>query len=273
MEQESLISSREAILTEAESCVQQAHAYDRARLDDEELAFLRRAVLLYAAADAMREDSTEIGPLTRARADLCRLFADRLVSAQHHAEAATIYQEATDLYGLLEPDAKYLAGDCARRLLECISAVRDEPRERLQLLIARYERSQQQLALDPGTEAQQAECCIHIARIFQRREMPEESVVRYKEALELLSAATVSPEMLLARAECNHRIASLLVGPLNDPSSAVRHYRSAIELYRESEPFLYGFQQSLELCKAALARTASSVLRPDLDRAREASGE
>jgi tetratricopeptide (TPR) repeat protein len=264
----------ELLREQAETCMAEAPSHEREGRAEEALAALRRAVLLYAAADSTLEPGDKPGPLKRARADACRLFGVALATAGRHAEAANIYQEATDLYGLFEDDeARRLAKECARNLLNGVAALRAQPRERLHLLIAHYERVQQQLALEPDTEAKQAECAVHIARIYQRRDRPAESVERYWEALDLYSRSGAPEEVQLARAECHHRIATLFAVHLDNPREAIRHYRNAIALYEANEPAFDAVQPSLETCRAALARTEATIARQGYGRDREWSRE
>src|SRR5262249_10514636 len=148
------------------------------------LSALNAAVLLYASADKDSDDAEEAGELTRPRAEACRRYAGALAAAGRHAEAANIYQEATDLYGRIGgEDAERCAGECAHALLESVAALRTQPQDRLQLLIAHYERVLQQLAIEPGAEAQQAENRMHIARIYMRRDRPDSSAEQYRLAL------------------------------------------------------------------------------------------
>lgn len=259
---------------QAETFEAQSRAFDSLGRAEDALDALHNAVLLFAAADTARENTDEPGPLTRPRADACRLYGDSLATLGRHAEAANIYQEATDLYGLIgDPDARKSAGDSARRLLQSVAALRADPRERLHLLVAHYERSQEQLALEPGTEFRQAERRIHIARIYQRRDRPADSAASYREALGLLEKCDDSSETDLTRAECQHRIATLLAEPLGQPHEAVPHYQSAIGLYQPHEPFVHGFQQSLELCRAGLDRARAAESKQDHGRDRERSRE
>jgi tetratricopeptide (TPR) repeat protein len=225
---------------------------------------MHSAVLLFAAADAERELPDEPSSLTRPRADACKRYAEALAEEGHHAQAANIYQEATDLYGLLgDQESQDLARDCARKLLASLAALRAQPSDRLKLLIAHYERQQQQLALAPGTEMQQAECVIHIARIYQRRDRPAESVESYREALELLKEVEPTTESELTRAECYHRIATLFAERLDEPFEAIRCYQAAVDLYVIHEPLVYGVQNSYEICRAALIRLKESLRQQD----------
>ena len=263
----------ELLRAQAEAYLAEASTHDAER-SDAVLAALRKAVLHYAAADAALETADHGESLKRARADACRRFAEALASAGRHAEAANIYQEATDLYGLIEDaDAPGLAKECARRLLDNVAALRAQPHERLHLLIAHYERLQQQYALESGTEASQAECAAHIARICQRRDRPVDAVARYREALDLYGRSSHSTETELAKAECHHRIATILAVRLDRAMEAIRHYRESIALYEIHEPIVYGFQQSLEMCRAALSRIEATLPRQDTGRDREWSHE
>ena len=211
------------------------------------LSQLRQAVLLYASEIAK-------SPLHREnRADACQFYADCLTEREEHAEAANVYQEAVDLYSLLDtPRGEAQAQLCARKILAGVAALRSRPHERLYLLIAHYERQQQQLSLQKDTEREQAALVVHIARIFQRRERYQEAVTRYREALQLYLLAAQTQETLLDCAECLHRIANLLDRYLNDPAAAIRHYREAIALYAAHEPVVHGRQAGRDLCVRAL---------------------
>jgi tetratricopeptide (TPR) repeat protein len=238
---------------------QAARLYD-AGARPEALVALRQAVLLYAAADDAEAGSAADRTLRRARADACQRCGDCLAECGEHAEAANVYQEATDLYRQIgDVAAEGEAAACAHKIMESVDALRARPQERLYLLIARYERQQRQLTLQSGTAAQQAQCCMQIARIFQRRERPEEAIARYREALSLYARATQAAENLLACAECHHRMATLLAHDTGDLRSAVRHYRQAIALYTAHEPPVYGVQESRTLCERALAETEAAL--------------
>ncbi|HLJ53692.1 MAG TPA: hypothetical protein VKT77_01570 [Chthonomonadaceae bacterium] len=246
----------------AEHAVREADACEAEGNAERSLEALRRAVLLYAAADALRDNPEEAGPQTAARADACRRFAAALATAERHAEAANIYQEATDLYGLLDDDAsRRRAAECARSLLASVAAVKSQPRERLHLLVAHYERMQEQIALDADSEARQADCRMHVARIYQRRDRPADAIAAYDAALALLDACEVTAEVGLAKAECHHRAATLLAQADGGAEAAAHRYRTAIALYAVHEPFIYGHQQSLEMCRAALARIDAALAK------------
>ncbi|HZT42453.1 MAG TPA: hypothetical protein VFA07_09685 [Chthonomonadaceae bacterium] len=225
----------------------------------EALASIRRAVLLYAAADttaALEEGDPAAIPMWRVRAAACRLCGDYLVEAGQYPEAARVYQEAIDLYQQIgDPEADQEARTCAHQVVEIVDALRDHPQERLYLLIAHYERQQQQIALEPGTERLQAEYSVQIARVFERRERFSEALDRYREALDLYARAEPIPETLLGCAECHHRMAAILSYSGRDLPAAAEHYREAISLYALHEPRVFGVQASHAFCVRALNET------------------
>ena len=235
---------------QAEQNVRRARSlYENGR-SDEAITLQRRGALQYAAA--MRDEEAPTPEEQRIRAEACRLLGDYLAAAEAYSEAATYYQEATDCFiAIGSEEAEVAARDCAARVLSVVAALRSRPEERLHLLTARYERQRQELALEPDSKALQAECCVHIARIFQRRDRPEEAVTHYREALRLY-ALTPQAETGLAQAECLHRLAGLYAAALDQPAQAVVYYREAIILYALYEPVLHGKQPALALCIRAL---------------------
>jgi tetratricopeptide (TPR) repeat protein len=240
---------------EAERLAEEA---DRLRANgskQEAIAALRRAMLLYAELDRLAKAGDHDSPLPHClRARICERCADWLAEAEQHAEAANIYQEASDLYGLSGGrEAEEGAHRCAHKVLTCVAALRSRPHDRLYLLIAHYERQLRQLALQPGAEEAQADCCFHIAGIFQRRDRPQEAVARYQEALSLYALAPQTQTVLLACAECHHLMAGLMANTLGDLPGAARHYREAVALYTAHEPLTYGVQMSRGICVNALA--------------------
>jgi tetratricopeptide (TPR) repeat protein len=240
---------------QAARCVEEAIRQHESGALPEAIASLRQAVLLYAAADnAEAEEETAESRMTRrARADACQRCGDYLTEAEEHPEAATVYQEAADLYGRLDgAESEREAHACACKILAGVAALSARPNDRLYLLIAHHERQQRQLALEPGTEQAQAECAVRIARVFDRRERPHEALPRFREALALYARAPQEPEVLLACAECQHRIATLLYYVFNDFSEAAASYRRAIALYTDHEPFAFGEQPSRALCARML---------------------
>lgn len=249
---------------QAEQCAERAAQAEAAGAEQDALTWRRQAMLHYAEAWRIADESGGVPTaLTRMRAHACRQHGDLLTRQKQHAEAVGIFQEAADLYGLLSSlDDQEHARACARKALAGIAALRGDPHNRLYLLTARYVRQQQQLALQPGTWAQQADCCLHIARILLRRDRPEEACARYAEALELYGRINQNEEIAseavpLAQAECHHRLGNLLANVLIDePNNTVRalaHFDAAVALYQSQELQANGKQEELILCAAARA--------------------
>ena len=241
---------------QAEQNVRQARLlYENGRRE-EAITLQRRGALQYALA--MRDVELPAAEAWWARADACRVLGDYLAEAEAYPEAATYYQEATDCYTAIDSEEAEIASrDCAVRALAAARALHAIPEQRLYLLTVRYERQIQQLALESDTEAQQAACWVHIARIFQRRDRPEEAVMHYREALRLY-ALTPQDETGLAQAECHQRIGELYANALDDPAQAILAYRKAIALYLVYEPQVDGEQAALALCVHALHQLEES---------------
>jgi hypothetical protein len=257
--------------TEARRLAAEARRLDAERRRSEALARLRQAVLRHAEADRLYQlEQDEPPPATwrEARANDSLLCGNWLAESDAHSEAAGIYQEAADAYGSLSGAvAESNAQLCAHLALESVAALRAHPEDRLYLLIAHYDRRQQLLALQEGTEEQQAECLVHIADVFARRDRPREAAERYAAALRLLEAAPEHPHVLLSRAECHHRLGGLFARPLNDLDGAATHYRAAIALYAAHEPPVYGRRQAHDLCVRALAELENRLAQePDSTR-------
>ncbi len=230
--------------------------YEAGRLESA-IDLMREAVILFASADSAVARPSDDRVLSRAVA--CRLCGDFLVEGDQYPEAANIYQQAVNQYSRLKTEeAEVWARRCAGKLLDCVAMLKTRPLERLNLLIARYEHIQRQYAAQPLRERQQAECAAHIARILARRERYEQSADRYQEALELYAGAPQEPEVNLAIAECHHRLAGLLAYRLNRKLEAIAHYRQAISLYSEHEPYVYNRQQSRDLCERAVKELDSA---------------
>ncbi len=245
----------------AAQCAESAAQYAEwaAKLDQsgavaDALTEWRQAMLYYAEAWRLAEEfGTVPAALTRARAHACRYYGDALARQEQHPEAANVFQEAADLYGLLStPADREHARECARKALADIAALRADPHNRLYLLTARYARQQQQLALQPDTWAQQANCCLHIAQIFLRRDRPQEAYARYEDALRLYQLAEQSETVQMSQAECHHRLGNLLANVLidepNNTMQALAHYDAAIALYTAHEALMQDQQENLALC-------------------------
>lgn len=244
---------------QAADCLARAAGLVASEAWDDALPLLHQAVLLYAEVYRLADEEGGASTLlTRARAEACRQYGDALAHQERHPEAASVFQEAADLYGLLSaPADRQAAQTCARKALASVTALRANPQDRLLLLIARYERQRQQLAMQPDTWAQQADCCLHIARIFLRRERNEEAFTHYGDALTLYGRAEQTAPVLLAEAECHHRLGGLLANALIDAPNripqAIAHYEQAVALYAAPDVAEQGTQEDRLLCARALS--------------------
>jgi hypothetical protein len=258
------MANTDAQRQEAEQLTAEAARLHTRGAQADAISALRRAVLLYAEVERQARELGQLSMLPHnARAEACERYGDLLTEAEAHAEAANVYQEASDLYGQTgDPANEQHVRLCAQKALASIAALRARPQDRLYLLIGHYERQQRQLAMQDGTEQQQADCCAHMAGIFLRRDRPIEAITRYREALDLYARAPQTPAIALACAECHHRIAGLMANALGDLPGAERHYTAAIDLYTAHEPAVYGMQQERSLCLHALA----DIIRESLQR-------
>lgn len=223
------------------------------------LPLLHQAVLLYAEVYRLAGEEEGVTTLlTRARAEVCRQYGDALAHQERHPQAASVFQEAADLYGLLSAQAdRQAAQACARKALASVTALRANPQDRLLLLIARYERQRQQFAMQTDTWEQQADCCLHIARIFLRRDRNEEAFMQYTDAQALYGRAEQTASVLASQAECHHRLGNLLANVLIDApdriAQAIAHYEQALAVYANPEVAAQGVQEDHLLCARALS--------------------
>lgn len=249
-------------MRQAEDLVMRALRHHEIGHLPEAVTLMRQAVLLYSVRSSTQDSPESI----RNHADACRWCGDFLLESESYAEAANIFQQAVDHYARLEgEEADQAAHRCAQQILLCVHQLKSRPYERLHLLIAPYEHRRRQFALTPNTEWEQAECVVHIARILHRRERFEEAVERYQEALTLYRQIPSDPVVGMARAECHHRLGTLLAYRLHDLLEATQHYREAIILYAEYEPFVYGIQEAHSLCQQALADIERRLNPPQHD--------
>ena len=219
---------------------------------------LQTLVRLAIRDEVLSEQGEFDAELRLDRANACREYAGKLNDAGRFPEATLYFQEAADLYLKLDsPEAQTLSKECAKSVLSSLESLRSEPWNRLSLLIVKHERRQKQLALMPGTESEQAACASQIGRIFQRRDRPEEAVVRYEDAISLLKQSESSIDQRLSLADCHHRIATLYETQLHSDNLSAYHYEQALEIYETCEPALVESKIALETLTEALKRLKS----------------
>ena len=220
-------------------------------------SLLGKAVLIYAAIeDRLQAEGIPPDPLFhRQRAELCLEYGSSLLESGRNQQAAFALQEATDIFlELGDEESKLQATECARLVLRSLAALNSVPWKRLDLLIVKYERKREQLALFAGNEAEQATICTQISRIFQRQARYSDAVERYHQAANLYLQAEQSEENSLLLAECYQRLASVYEVGLCDPALAATHYAKAIELFKKHEKIIQGSQLSLGVCQDGLDR-------------------
>ncbi len=220
-------------------------------------ALLGKAVLIYAVTeDRLQAEGIPLDPLFhRQRAELCLEYGSSLLKSGRCQQAAFALQDATDIFLEFEDvESKLQATECARLVLQSLAALNSVPWKRLDLLIVKYERKREQLALFAGSEAEQAAICAQIARIFQRRDRYSDAIERYLQAVNLYSQAEQSDENSLRLAECHQRLASVYEVGVCDPALAAIHYAAAIKLFQKYEKKIQGSQLSLGVCQDGLER-------------------
>ena len=205
-------------------------------------------VTLQAAAVMLAAIEEPKAALIRGRADCCRLLADILVEEDRWPEAMQAYQEAADAYGRL-PECEADAQECARRIVQGVRELRRRPAERLNLLVARYDRDLRQLAAREGTALDRAEMLFRLATLLQRRDRFQEARDRYAAAVELLEGEE-GAELRLAM--CHFRLAGLYHHELPSAPLAQKHYQEAIRLFALFEPITDGEQPNRVVCEMLL---------------------
>lgn len=230
----------------------------------EAAATMREVTLLYSAAISLVELPGKVTvSLLKEHADACRLCGDYLAEAGEHTEAVNVFQEAVDLYSKIgDAEALELSKACAEKLLDNLESLRGSPERRLYLLINHYERRLHQLRLIAGTEREQAEASVHIARIFHRREKYKESYQYFVNALVLYSQIEQTHEVQVEVAECHHRVATLCSRYLDDVESAIEHYSAAIAIYESDTITPENTQPSLAQCRSGLEEISNEDISP-----------
>lgn len=216
-------------------------ACERGRPDDA-VPVLQSAIVALAAIQA--PDPAAI----RARADCCRLLAQILMDEDRVPEAMQAYQEAVDAYGRLE-DGEGPARECAQQIVAGVRGLYRRPEERLNLLVARYDRELRQLAVQAGTELERAEMLLQLGTILQRRDRFAAARERYEAALALFGAGEDAP---MRQALCHFRLAGLYHHELPNADLARAHYSAAIRLFTLHEPVSEGEQPNRVLCEMLL---------------------
>jgi tetratricopeptide (TPR) repeat protein len=221
------------------------------------IARLRRAAALLTPPSSTAIDETD-APTAFLTDEIlhgrvCQRLGELLWASNCIPEAIQAFQEASDAFG--RGGAELASQECARKVIEGVTALRQNPQDRLYLLIAQIERERRQLALTPESEAAQAECLFRIATILQRRDRFTAAAERYRGSLSLFERA---PEAGLKHAECHHRLADLYNHELDDEALATAHYRAAASLYARFEPDSEGEQMSKTLCEWQLSALAAS---------------
>ncbi len=224
----------------------------------EAIALLRQSVLLYAEMDTPKTTYLFIPTLREERGLACETCADYLVEAEQRPEAANLYQEAINVYQSIHQTAK--VGECARKAVAAINALRFQPEERLQLLIARHERQRQQLALQEDTEFEQADILMAIGQICVRRERYPQAQESYEEALRLLfMVVSSSLHLLYAKGVCRHQLGNLAFYHFNDLSSAEAHYRAALADLKPCQELEEYSAAAADMCLYALEDVVARI--------------
>src|SRR5258708_5759570 len=205
-------------------------------------------------------DDNDDGALRRS-AELSGKLGDLLVEANRLPEAILAYQEATDAFGKL-PDSGELAEHFARRVVSGVNELWKRPAERLDLLLAKLEREQRQILVVGNSPMQAAEIAFKMATILHRRDRLEEAERKYLQSIALFQIAE-GIEVRLA--EVQMRTAGLYHYELENPQSAIPHYRAAMALFTEYEPPYEGEQMNRKLCEELLAQAVSAALNQFAD--------
>lgn len=192
---------------------------------------LERATLLFAAWYAALPEDTLPSANTIAYANALRHYGEVLMHAERYPEAARTYQRATDLFNLLGDSA---AHQCSKCVVQCVTILRRHPEQRLDLLIAHYERMIQELEIQNNSDEQQAECRLHLARILMRRDRAPNALTHLGAALKLYDQCEPNLAQQYRRAECQRRIGEVL-WKLNRRKEAVPYYQNALRLYEQFE--------------------------------------
>jgi tetratricopeptide (TPR) repeat protein len=205
------------------------------------------------SADA--PDAPDAAEKAHARGEVCdRLGA--LLWEEQLPEAVQAYQEAADAFGQATDEERSVAS--ARKVVEGVRMLRHRPLERLDLLIARYDRDLRELAEMPDSDVQLAELEFKVGTVLQRRDRFSDAAERYRKSLSHFRRVEGEE---LGQAACHHRLGDLYNRELLDDSQALAHYRQAVALYAQHEPASEGEQMNRGLCEWHLREVRQRLSR------------
>ncbi len=217
------------------------------------VTLMRQVVLHYADFETTGVPLLRSNIIHKKRAFACEQCADMLMEREEYPEAASLYQEAVDVFGSLQDsESMQHAGECAHKTVVAINSLRAKPQDRLKLLIAHYERKLQQLRIQSGTALEQAQVHVEVAKIYMRRERYTESRVSYKTALHLFEFGNSDSENVLRCAECHHQLGNLARYRFHEMEEAIAHYERAIPLYDAVTSLETYDPSSRAMCQLAL---------------------
>lgn len=241
--------------------IQQKHEAALARyregLPKEATALLREVVLRYAAFETEFEELRPQKQHLTQRAEACEQCGDYLMEVGEVAEAVNLYQEAVDVFGrILGGEGEADSVRCASKTVGAIQQLNHQPKDRLQLLIIRYERQIRQLQLHAGTSLEQASLYVEVAQIFLRRERYRDSQQNFRQALRLYEMGNPDAPNAWARGKCHHQLGNLSFYRFHDLDRAQRHYETACLLFRLCEDLEEYEPSRPEMCRLALEEIA-----------------
>ena len=157
-------------------------------------------------------------------------LAEMLVELDRIPDAVVYFQEATDAYAAAGDSQQ--AAVITKKVLQTVASLRKRPGEGIFLLVAKYERQLDQLALTADTEVQRSKICHHVAELLKRRGRYKESSTWYLQELEFLATTEVAEDHKFERAIAHFELGTLNVDFLQDPVLALEHLNRAIILYQ-----------------------------------------
>lgn len=233
------------------TCREIASLAERAGDHDQAIYALRRA------ADLLRPGSElpESTDMARARGEVCGRLGE-LLWDERLPEAVQAYQEAADAFSHATDEERMIV--CAKKVVEGVRMLRHRPSERLDLLIARYDRDLRELAELPDSERRQAELEFKVGTVLQRRDRFADAAARYRKSL--AHYRRIEGEGL-GQAACHHRLGDLYNRELRNDRKALSHYRLAVALYKEHERPSEGEQMNRGLCEWHIREVRQRISR------------